>query len=87
MLRTLPRALRRALILALAAPVDGASAADELALIDKTEPVGPGITLRHLKTVDATGWYDHQVLTADLSNAAVKSDLAVRRRRSRRASR
>ena len=51
-----------------------ASAADELALIDKTEPLGPGITLRHLKTVDATGWYDHQVLTADLANAAVKSD-------------
>ncbi len=73
MLRTLPRALRRALILALLIP-STAQAADELALIDKTEPVGPGITLRHLKTVDETGWYDHQILTADLSNAAVKSD-------------
>ena len=77
MLGTLPRALRRALILpaalALLVP-SAASAADELALIDKTEPLGPGITLRHLKTVDATGWYDQQVLTADLSNAAVKSD-------------
>ena len=73
MLGTLPRALRRALILGLLLP-STASAADELALIDKTEPIGPGITLRHLKTVDSTGWYDHQVLTADLSNAAVKSD-------------
>ena len=73
MLGTLPRALRRALILGLLL-LSTASAADELALIDKTEPLGPGITLRHLKTVDATGWYDHQVLTADLSNAAVESD-------------
>ena len=73
MLGTLPRALRRALILALLLP-STASAADELALIDKTEPLGPGITLRHLKTVDATGWYDHQILTADLANAAVESD-------------
>ncbi len=74
---TLPRALGRALILTaglalLAPPVAGA--ADELALIDKTERIGPGITLRHLKTVDETGWYDHQILTADLSNSAVKSD-------------
>jgi hypothetical protein len=46
-----------------------------LSLIDTTEPVGPGITLRHHKYLDASGWYDEQVLTVDLANSAVKSDL------------
>ncbi len=78
MLEPRPRALLRAFIavaaLALAAP-SFATAADQLNLIDKTEPVGPGISLRHEKFVDASGWYDTQVLTVDLSNSAVKSDL------------
>ena len=78
MLEHRPRALLRALVaataMALAAP-SLAAAADQLNLIDKTEPVGPGITLRHEKFVDSTGWYDTQVLTVDLANSAVKSDL------------
>ncbi len=78
MLEPRPRALLRAFIaaaaLALAAP-SFATAADQLNLIDKTEPVGPGISLRHEKFVDASGWYDTQVLTVDLANSAVKSDL------------
>jgi len=60
--------------LAVAAPT-AAHAADQLALTDKTETIGPGITLQHLKTLSATGWLDEQVLTADLSNPAVSSDL------------
>jgi hypothetical protein len=47
----LKRTLTLAAALALLAP-PVASAQGELALIDKTEPVGPGISLRHLKTVD-----------------------------------
>ncbi|MBE2319148.1 phosphodiester glycosidase family protein [Solirubrobacter sp. CPCC 204708] len=69
----LKRTLTLAAALALLAP-PLAVAADQVALIDKTEPVGPGITLRHLKTVDASGWFDHQILTVDLSNPVVKSD-------------
>ncbi|RKQ91392.1 3',5'-cyclic AMP phosphodiesterase CpdA [Solirubrobacter pauli] len=69
----LKRTLTLAAALALLAP-PVASAQGELALIDKTEPVGPGISLRHLKTVDETGWYDHQILSVDLANPAVKSD-------------
>src|SRR3954470_20464149 len=52
-----------------------AHAADRLSLIDTTEPVGPGITLKHDKFLDSSGWYDEQVLTVDLSNSAIKSDL------------
>jgi exopolysaccharide biosynthesis protein len=78
MLETRPRTLLRALIataaLALAAP-SFAGAADQLSLIDKTEPVGPGISLNHQKFLTSSGWYDEQVLTVDLANGAVKSDL------------
>src|SRR3954447_5098438 len=78
MLESRPRTLLRAFIataaLALAAP-SLAGAADQLSLIDTTEPVGPGITLEHDKFLDLSGWYDEQVLTVDLSNSAVKSDL------------
>ncbi len=59
--------------LLVAAPV--AQAADQLDLINTTEPVGPGISLSHHKFLDASGWYDEQVLTVDLANGAVKSDL------------
>src|ERR1700754_1044433 len=58
---------------ALLAPA--AQAADRLPLIDTTETIGPGITLDHDKFLDQSGWYDTQVLTVDLSNSAVKSDL------------
>jgi exopolysaccharide biosynthesis protein/3',5'-cyclic AMP phosphodiesterase CpdA len=58
-----------------AAVPTAAHAADSLALTDKTETIGPGITLQHLKTLSSSGWLDEQVLTADLSNPAVSSDL------------
>jgi exopolysaccharide biosynthesis protein len=78
MLENRPRTLLRALIataaLALAAP-SFAGAADQLSLIDTTEQVGPGISLSHQKFLDPSGWYDTQVLTVDLANGAVKSDL------------
>jgi 3',5'-cyclic AMP phosphodiesterase CpdA len=72
--RTLLRAVIAAAAIAVAAP-SFAQAADRLSLIDATEPVGPGITLQHHKFLDSSGWYDEQVLTVDLSNSAVKSDL------------
>jgi exopolysaccharide biosynthesis protein/3',5'-cyclic AMP phosphodiesterase CpdA len=59
----------------LAALPTAAQAADQLSLVDKTEQIGPGITLQHLKTLSQSGWLDEQVLTADLSNPAVSSDL------------
>jgi exopolysaccharide biosynthesis protein/3',5'-cyclic AMP phosphodiesterase CpdA len=59
----------------LAALPTAAHAADQLTLTDKTETIGPGITLQHLKTLSASGWLDEQVLTADLSDPAVSSDL------------
>jgi len=60
---------------ALAAFPAAAQAADSLALVDKTEPLGPGITLRHVNAVNSGGWYDSQILTVDLANGAVTSDL------------
>jgi len=48
---------------------------DSIALTDETEQVGPGITLRELTSVSPTGWYDQQILTVDLANPAVTSDL------------
>ena len=70
----LPRTLAAAVAAALTLAVAPAARAD-LSLIDTTEPIGPGITLKHHKYLDSSGWYDEQVLTVDLSNAAVKSDL------------
>ena len=77
-----PHARRRtrlsaALVVAasLAALPAAAQAADQLSLVDKSENIGPGITLRHVKALSAGGWLDEQVLTADLSNPAVSSDL------------
>ncbi|WP_285103107.1 phosphodiester glycosidase family protein [Promicromonospora sp. MEB111] len=49
--------------------------ADELALTDTVEDIGPGISLRHLKAVDEGGWYDARFLTVDLSEDAVSTDL------------
>ena len=34
-----------------------------LPLINKTEEVGPGITLHHVKSLGESGWQDEQVLT------------------------
>ncbi|MGE4425641.1 MAG: phosphodiester glycosidase family protein [Solirubrobacteraceae bacterium] len=57
---------------------------EPLSLVDTTEKIGPGVTLRHVKTVkrtalrpsaNGTSWYDYHVLTADLANGVVSSDL------------
>jgi exopolysaccharide biosynthesis protein len=60
---------------AIAALPAAAHAADPLTLIDQTEQLGPGLQLRHVKALGAAGWTDYQVLTADLGNAAISSDL------------
>ncbi|MDO8214212.1 phosphodiester glycosidase family protein, partial [Conexibacter sp. CPCC 206217] len=60
---------------ALAALPAAAQAADQLTLVDQTEQLGPGLQLRHVKALGAAGWTDYQVLTADLSNGAISSDL------------
>ncbi|MGI5227894.1 phosphodiester glycosidase family protein [Actinoallomurus sp. CA-142502] len=52
------------------APVTGG-----IPLIDTTEMIGPGISLRHLKALAQSGWYDGQFMTVDLSNSAVSTDL------------
>lgn len=54
-----------------AAPADPNS----LALLDESEDLGPGITLRHHTSLDASGWYDDQFLTVDLAEPAVTTDL------------
>jgi hypothetical protein len=59
---------------ATAAPTAAASA-DSLSLVDKTEPIGPGISLRSLTSVTPKGWYDQRILSVDLANPAVTSDL------------
>ncbi|WP_197983833.1 phosphodiester glycosidase family protein [Aeromicrobium sp. CFBP 8757] len=51
------------------------STEDALSLVDETEPIGPGITLRSLTSVTPSGWYDQRVLSVDLANPAVTSDL------------
>jgi hypothetical protein len=48
---------------------------DAIELADETDQIGPGITLRELTSVTPTGWYDQQILTVDLANPAVSSDL------------
>src|SRR3954471_24197729 len=80
MLEAVPRSRwLRATVAALAAALIAApaahAAADQLSLIDATEAGGPGISLHHQKFLDSSGWYDEQVLTVDLSNSAIKSDL------------
>jgi exopolysaccharide biosynthesis protein len=68
---SLPASLAAA---ALIAALPAAAQADGLNLIDETEQIGPGIELRHVKTLEAGGWYDHQILTARLGGP-VSSDL------------
>lgn len=60
--------------IALALP-GAAAAADPLSLIDDREPLGPGIVLQHQKYLESTGWVDRQVLTVDLADPAVGTDL------------
>ena len=59
-----------------AAADDGPSLTDDaIELVDQTEQVGPGISLRELTSVTPAGWYDQQILTVDLTNRAVTGDL------------
>ncbi|PZF80009.1 phosphodiester glycosidase family protein [Jiangella anatolica] len=59
-----------------AAADDGPALTDDaIELVDRTEQIGPGITLRELTSVTPTGWYDQHILTADLADPAVTSDL------------
>jgi Phosphodiester glycosidase/Calcineurin-like phosphoesterase/Collagen triple helix repeat (20 copies) len=74
--RRLRATLAAGAALALAAP-GAASAADQLTLTDRTEPIGPGIQLRHLETLGAGGWTDAQILAVDLSEPAVTTDLLM----------
>ena len=41
-----------------------------LPLINKTEPLGPGVTLHHIKALKKADWYDQQVLTVELKKSA-----------------
>ncbi|HTE62633.1 MAG TPA: phosphodiester glycosidase family protein [Solirubrobacteraceae bacterium] len=70
---------RRASLAAAAAVVvalpAAAHAAQPLSLVDEREPLGPGVELRHEKYLAESGWVDRQILTADLANPAVTSDL------------
>ncbi len=56
-------------------PTAAHAAPSPLALVDKTEKLGPGVELRHLKRLTSAGWADLQILTADLSRDAVSADL------------
>jgi phosphodiester glycosidase/calcineurin-like phosphoesterase family protein/collagen triple helix repeat protein len=52
-----------------------ARAEERLPLIDKTEQLGPGITLHHLKSLGEGGWQDEQVLTVHLNEPGVGTNL------------
>jgi hypothetical protein len=72
------RALFAALLLAAFAAllvVPAARAEERLPLIDKTEQLGPGISLRHLKSLGEGGWQDRQILTVHLNEAGVGTGL------------
>ena len=74
------RALSCALLLVacaaiFAVPSIARAAEERLPLIDKTESLGPGISLHHLKSLGANGWQDKQVLTVHLNEAGVSTDL------------
>lgn len=58
-----------------ALPASAAQAAQPLSLVDDSEPLGPGVELTHQKYLTQTGFIDRQVLTADLANPAVTTDL------------
>ncbi|WP_433379047.1 phosphodiester glycosidase family protein [Actinoplanes sp. CA-142083] len=62
-------------LLASPAPANAAPATGGIPLIDTAERIGPGIDLKHVQALDASGWYDARFLTVDLSNRAVSTDL------------
>jgi len=71
-----PRALCAALLaLALALVAAPAAGAEPLGLVDETETLGPGIRLDHDVALEPTGFVDRQVVTVDLTQPAVTSDL------------
>ena len=75
--RTRARRLRALLAAAAAAftlPA-AAHAAQPLSLLADREALGPGVELTHEHYLAATGWVDRHILTANLSNRAVTSDL------------
>jgi 3',5'-cyclic AMP phosphodiesterase CpdA len=75
-LRALSCALLLAAIAAIfALPAMARAAEERLPLIDKTESLGPGITLHHLKSLGQNGWQDKQVLTVHLNEAGVSTNL------------
>jgi hypothetical protein len=69
-----PRALLAAAAAIVLLPA-AAQAAQPLSLIDEREPLGPGVELRHQKYLAPTGWIDRHVLTANLADPAVRTDL------------
>jgi Phosphodiester glycosidase/Collagen triple helix repeat (20 copies)/Calcineurin-like phosphoesterase len=69
----LPTALAAVALIAALPPA--AHAAGGLTLIDETDQVGPGISVRHLKTLESGGWFDYQLLTAKLQDGLVSTDL------------
>ncbi len=73
--RRLRAAVATGAIFALAAPA--AALADPLTLSDSSERIGPGIELRHLRQLDSFGWIDAQVLSVDLQQEAVTTDLLM----------
>ena len=75
-LRALSCALLLAAIAAIfALPAMARAAEERLPLIDKTESLGPGITLHHLKSLGQNGWQDKQVLTVHLNEPGVSTNL------------
>ena len=69
---SLPAALAAAALIVALPPAAHAGGLD---LIDETEQIGPGVSVRHLKTLEPGGWFDYQLLTARLQGGVVTSDL------------
>jgi exopolysaccharide biosynthesis protein len=75
-LRALICALTIAALAALfVVPAMAQAAEERLPLIDKTEELGPGISLHHLKSLGQSGWQDRQILTVKLNEAGVGTNL------------
>jgi hypothetical protein len=64
-----------ALAAIIAIPQMARAAETRLPLINKTESLGPGITLHHLKSLGQAGWQDEQILTVHLNEAGVSTNL------------
>ncbi|MGX6447004.1 phosphodiester glycosidase family protein, partial [Patulibacter sp. S7RM1-6] len=74
--RLRPRTAIAAVAITLALPSAAHAAATvPLSIVDDHEPLGPGVELAHQKYLASTGWVDRQVLTVDLADPAVTTDL------------